>query len=94
MFVARFLGDVNRIGSVNIRPENLRITREQPPSDGPCQRAVVEACTFLGSHVRFQLRLPSGESCLADSAVTGDLAQPSDTVFITWQRRDQMELVI
>ncbi len=94
MFVANFLGDVNRIGSVAIRPENIRITRKQPPSDAPFQPATVQACTFLGSYVRFHLRLRSGEVCMVDSAVNECSAQPSDTVFIIWQRRDEMDLVL
>ena len=92
MFVASFLGDVNRIGSVAIRPENLRISKQPPPDDTPHCHATVQACTFLGSHVRFHLQLESGEPCFSDSVDTAFRVDPAEAVFLTWQRCHELVL--
>lgn len=45
---------------VSIRPEHIRVEREQPQTDSNWSRGVVSHVAWMGSHARYQLRLDSG----------------------------------
>src|SRR5882724_4294147 len=47
-FVAGFLGAVNWIGGVGLRPESLRLTRTATPNGTQCRAATVRYSVFLG----------------------------------------------
>ena len=67
-FVAGFLGAVNWIGGVGVRPEALRLTRTEP-TNGYCYRtATVLGSVFLGNCLQVQLRLEDGGAAMAEVA--------------------------
>ncbi len=89
-FVASFLGALNWIGGIGVRPEATRISK-QPPDSGPTARpATVVQSTFLGNCVHIEARLADGQTAIAEvSRLAGDFA-PGDEVFIWWQPADQL----
>lgn len=58
-FVMRFMGQVNRIGDVYVRPHDVEI-RLQP--NGTTEPAVVERILHMGPHIRVDLGVGGGES--------------------------------
>jgi ABC-type Fe3+/spermidine/putrescine transport system ATPase subunit len=88
-FIASFLGTMNWIEGIGLRPEALRLTREATASS---RRGVVTARTFLGSVVFVESRLENGETCSAQ-AMNGTAAfAPGDTVYVSWNSRDELHL--
>src|SRR5690606_12254979 len=73
---------------VSVRPEQIRVLREQPQSDYNWARAVVGHVAWMGSHARYQLRLDSGavveaevpRQVLAQSEAPG----LEEEVYISW----------
>jgi sulfate/thiosulfate transport system ATP-binding protein len=61
-FVMRFMGQVNRLGDVYVRPHDVEI-RLQP--NGTTEPAVVERILHLGHHIRVTLRVEGGEAVTA-----------------------------
>src|SRR5688572_14396463 len=89
-FAANFLGNVNWIGEVGVRPEATRITRERPRPGVPSVSGVVENATFLGSYVHVQARLSSGEVVVAEVSRLEPPFQPGEPVHMWWQPGDEM----
>ncbi len=65
-FAAGFLGSVNWIGPVGVRPEAIRISRQKPDASTRSSAATVETATFLGSSVQIETKLQSGESVVSE----------------------------
>src|SRR4051812_21110633 len=63
-FVAGFLGAVNWIDGVGVRPEATRISRTAP--SGRCVRATVSNSMFLGNCFHVETTLPNGERAIAE----------------------------
>jgi ABC-type Fe3+/spermidine/putrescine transport system ATPase subunit len=89
-FAANFLGNVNWIGEVGVRPEAMRITREPPRTGVPSVSGVVENATFLGSYVHVQARLSSGQVVVAEVSRLELGFQPGEPVHMWWQPGDEM----
>lgn len=88
-FVAGFLGTMNWIDGVGLRPESVRLSRE-PSAGSRC--AVVTGRTFLGSVIYVEARLENGETCSAQ-AVNGTAAfAPGEAVHISWSKADELRL--
>src|SRR5258707_7869596 len=64
-FVASFLGAMNWIDGIGMRPESTRISRDAQPGS---RRATVTGTQFLGSHTHVEARLESGETVVAHIA--------------------------
>jgi ABC-type Fe3+/spermidine/putrescine transport system ATPase subunit len=75
-FVAGFLGAMNWVNGMGVRPENVRIASEG-------RRAVVDSIVYLGSTLLVQMSLSSGESITAE-VPAGSAYQPGQEVFVTW----------
>jgi len=88
-FVASFLGNMNWIDGVGLRPESLRLSRE--PASGS-RRAVVTGRTFLGSMVYVEARLESGETCSAQASNGTSAYAMGDSVHISWDEADELRL--
>ena len=70
-FVAGFLGAVNWIGGIGVRPEAVRVCRANPRRRGTADRrapASSPARVFLGDCVQVLVRLASGEDAVAQLA--------------------------
>ena len=86
-FVASFLGAMNWIGGVGLRPESLRISRE---ANGGSRAAAVTESVFLGNVVHVQARLESGETCTAQTAHDAAPFRPGDAVHVSWNEAEEL----
>ncbi len=87
-FVANFLGSVNWMDGIGVRPENTRVSYE--PRDGCSRRAMVTSCVFLGNCVHVVARLETGEEAVAEIARGNGTFRPGDTVHIWWNPADEL----
>jgi len=80
-FVADFLGAMNWIDGIGVRPEAVRIA-----SQG--RKATVGEIAYLGSFCQLQLALETGETIHAQIA-PGVSIQPGQTVYVSWNSEDE-----
>jgi spermidine/putrescine transport system ATP-binding protein len=88
-FVAGFLGAVNWINGVGVRPEAVRLLRTAE-NGFETTAAVVQSSVFLGDCVHVILRLPGGEEAVAQISRQEAAFQPGESVFLCWNRGDEM----
>lgn len=91
-FVASFLGAVNWINGVGVRPEATRIAREAPQGDARSVQAVVENCVFLGNCIHVETRLPSGEAVIAEVPSLENSFAAGESVQMWWHPADELPL--
>jgi len=83
-FVANFLGAMNWIGNIGVRPESVRLGSDGRP-------AVVTNVVYLGSVTHVEARLESGEGIIAQ--VAPDRAPESGMgVHVKWSTEDEVRL--
>jgi ABC-type Fe3+/spermidine/putrescine transport system ATPase subunit len=88
--VAGFLGAVNWIDGVGVRPEALRLSRAQP-ANGCCYRAAtVLRSVFLGNCLQVQLRLADGAAAMAETPRSMETFDAGESVYACWTRSDEM----
>ena len=88
-FVAGFLGEMNWIAGVGVRPEATRV--EHAVSDGPRSLpAVVTGTVFLGDRIQVQLQLASGEEVKAQMPRAAATFRAGDSVRVSWHADDEM----
>jgi ABC-type Fe3+/spermidine/putrescine transport system ATPase subunit len=93
-FVAGFLGAINWIDGVGVRPEFTRVSRQAPASQARVVPAVVDNLTFLGNCFHVQARLPNGEQVVAEiSRLDGEYAA-GDPVHMWWNPSDEIPQLI
>jgi ABC-type Fe3+/spermidine/putrescine transport system ATPase subunit len=89
-FVASFLGAVNWIGDVGVRPEAMRIERA-PSSNGHRSRpATIVHSTFLGNCVHVDTRLSGGEPAVVEISRLGEAFAPGESVHLWWEPADEL----
>jgi len=88
-FVAGFLGAVNWIDGVGLRPEVTGIAR-QAPADVVSRAATVVHSTFLGNCIQVMARLDSGEQAVAELARGNGAFQSGEAVHLYWKPADEM----
>lgn len=73
---------------ISIRPENLRVVREQPDADFNWGHGMVTHVAWMGSYSRYQVRLDSGQVVEAQVPsmllALADAPGIDDEVFVTW----------
>jgi ABC-type Fe3+/spermidine/putrescine transport system ATPase subunit len=94
-FVAQFLGAVNWVGGVGIRPEATRIGPLAPPdaassAAGTARPAVVRSATFLGNCIHVEAQLPGGESVVAEVSRFEGAYAVGDRVHVWWHPQDEL----
>jgi spermidine/putrescine transport system ATP-binding protein len=90
-FAAGFLGPVNWIDAVGIRPEAVRIGRAAPGNGETSHTAVIESATFLGSSVHIESRLTAtGRRIMAEVPRLHDTFAPGDSVTVWWHAEDEL----
>lgn len=89
-FVAEFLGEVNWIDGVGVRPESIGISRERPLSAVRCHAATVTGNTYLGTHVQIETNLVTGQRCIAQAPSFGSVFDRGETVYVWWSERDEL----
>jgi ABC-type Fe3+/spermidine/putrescine transport system ATPase subunit len=88
-FVAGFLGAVNWIQGIGIRPESVAVCRTPAERSAP---ATVTGSVFLGDCVQVLVRLASGEDAVAQLPRSTAVFQPGDAVHLSWNPADEMSL--
>jgi ABC-type Fe3+/spermidine/putrescine transport system ATPase subunit len=91
-FVAGFLGAVNWIDGVGVRPESMRISRGHPGDGKRCFDATVVDSTFLGNCLHVQMSLANGERAVAEVSRLENTFQTGDAVHMWWRPGDEMRL--
>lgn len=91
-FVANFLGGVNWIGPVGIRPEATRLSRNTEDGTLKTYPAIVQSVMFLGSSVQVAAKLLSGESIISEISRLDCGFNPGDTVHVSWRPADELRL--
>jgi spermidine/putrescine transport system ATP-binding protein len=89
-FVAGFLGSVNWVCGVGVRPEATRLSREAPGNGANSMAATVEASTFLGNCMHVHAKLPSGEVLVAEIPREAADFHPGEPVHVWWHRGDEL----
>jgi spermidine/putrescine transport system ATP-binding protein len=88
-FVAGFLGAVNWIDGIGLRPEVTGIAR-QAPADVVSRAATVVHSTFLGNCIQVMTRLDSGDQAVAELARGNGVFQTGEAVHLYWKPADEM----
>jgi spermidine/putrescine transport system ATP-binding protein len=88
-FVAGFLGAMNWFGSVGVRPEATRVSR-QKPEGLPCVRGSVESSLFFGNRVHLNARLDDGGCAISEIPLDQNHFAEGDTVWIHWTAGDEL----
>jgi spermidine/putrescine transport system ATP-binding protein len=83
-FVASFLGAMNWIEGVGVRPEAVRMS-----CAGPGREARVAGSVFLGPVLHIEARLESGEVVTAQLA-PGSTFQLDQKVYVSWSSEDEV----
>ena len=89
-FVASFLGAMNWIGDIGVRPEATRITKSRPPEDAGVRPAIVGQSTFLGNCVHIEARLSDGQVVVAEVSRLAESFSAGDSVQVWWEPRDEL----
>jgi putrescine transport system ATP-binding protein len=73
---------------VSIRPEQIRVLREQPEFDSNWGHGMVSHVAWLGSYARYQIRLDAGQVVEANvpsiALAQADAPGIDDEVFVSW----------
>ena len=90
-FVARFLGAMNWIDGIGIRPESMRLSCEPVSGARPAR---VTGASFLGSHTQLEARMDGG--CDKGEIALIQVAHPpcsiGDRVYLFWSPEDELRL--
>ncbi len=89
-FVASFLGAVNWVDSVGIRPEATRISRERPPEGTRSVPATVRETVFLGNCVHVEAELACGGLVTAELPAGDGAFERGERVQVWWRRHDEL----
>lgn len=89
-FVADFLGEVNWLQGVGVRPEAVRISKEAPAADVRSVAGNIESTTFLGNSVRVQARVADGISCAAEVRGQPSGFEPGERIHLWWHASDEL----
>jgi ABC-type Fe3+/spermidine/putrescine transport system ATPase subunit len=90
-FVAGFLGIVNWIDGIGIRPESTCLSRTAPEAT-KVLRAHVTRSVFLGNLLQVHARLESGEEAIVEIPRSDATFTEGEQVFVHWEARDEMRL--
>jgi ABC-type proline/glycine betaine transport system ATPase subunit len=89
-FVAGFLGEVNWIEGIGVRPEAIRVARAPGPNGAQSRPAVITGTVFLGDCIQVRARLSSGEETVAQVARALGTFEIGESVYISWLAADEM----
>jgi len=84
-FVADFLGAMNWIDGVGVRPEAVNITPEG-------RKAIVTGVTYLGSFCHIAMKMVEGGETIAAQAPPGSTFETGQTVCVTWNSEDEIRV--
>lgn len=91
-YAASFLGEVNWLRGMAVRPEAIRLSREAPAAQSNILRGVVEKSVFLGNLMQIQTRLATGETLLAEVSRSSASFEIGEQVHVWWNPADELNL--
>ncbi|HEY6991378.1 MAG TPA: ABC transporter ATP-binding protein [Bryobacteraceae bacterium] len=91
-FVAEFLGEVNRLNGVCVRPEAVHVSRGLPAPAAHSTIGIVESTTFLGNCLHLEARLPDGSHCVAELPQHRCDFAAGETVNLWWHAADEFRI--
>lgn len=89
-FVAEFLGAVNWIGEIGLRPESMRLARTAPSNGAITREATVIRSVFLGNCIQVFARTSDGCEVVAEVARSGEAFLAGERVHLHWNGADEM----
>ena len=89
-FVAGFLGSVNWIDGVGVRPESTRIGRAAPGAGVRCMPATVVASVFLGNCLHVEVLLATGAAVIVEVPRVDGAYEPGESVHVWWHAADEL----
>ncbi|MFN0102650.1 MAG: ABC transporter ATP-binding protein [Bryobacteraceae bacterium] len=89
-FVAGFLGAVNWVDGIGIRPESTRISRQLPANGARPIEALVETSIFLGDCFHVQTRTGAGVAITAQVPHNEEPFANGDRVHVWWHSADEL----
>jgi len=89
-FVASFLGAINWMGGIGVRPEATRIARQPSEEEARLRPATVVQSTFLGNCIHVAARLADGQIVVAEVSRLADGFAAGDAVYISWASGDEL----
>ena len=89
-FVASFLGGLNWIDDVGVRPEATRIAKQNPDGAARSRAATVVQSTFLGNCVHVEARLDNGQTVVAEVSRLNGTFAAAEPVYIWWRPDDEL----
>lgn len=89
-FAAGFLGPVNWLNGVGVRPEAMRLSVTAPGDGARWVAATVVSSTFLGNCLRIETRTVGGETCVAALPLHGSQYTEGQSVHVVWDARDEL----
>ncbi|MGC8758373.1 MAG: ABC transporter ATP-binding protein [Bryobacteraceae bacterium] len=91
-FAAAFLGPVNWIGGIGLRPEATRVAVEPPLPGAPVLPARVRTSLFLGNCLHVEAELDDGACVLAEVSRFNGAYQPGQRVYVFWRPEDEIRV--
>ena len=88
-FTASFLGDVNWVGDIGVRPESTRLSHEPEPA---ARAARVLHSTFLGDCHHVHVELAGGQHLMAQVPRSTTQFHADDPVHVWWHPADELHL--
>lgn len=88
-FVAEFLGGVNWMQGVGVRPEAVRVSRQSPSDAARSHPATVQASSFLGNCIHLQTTLQNGVSVVAEIPHQACDFRAGEQVYVWWNPDDE-----
>ena len=81
---------MNWIDGAGVRPEAVRISKEQPGNGVRSFLGSVQSTTFLGNCVRVHAQLADGAHCTAEIFEQLVPFAAGDTVYLWWNAADEL----
>jgi len=91
-FAAGFLGAVNWVQGVGVRPECTRLSVEAVNGGARCVAATVVSSTFLGNCLHVEALTVAGERCVAELARHDAHYAEGQRVHVVWDARDELNV--
>ena len=89
-FVASFLGLINWIDGVGVRPEATRMTKQPAEPGARSRSARVVQSTFLGNCVQVEARMDAGQTVVAEVSRLGESFSEGESVDVWWNSEDEL----
>ena len=89
-FVASFLGAMNWIDGIGVRPEATRIAKGAPSAQDRSRPATVVQSVFLGNCIHVEARLGNGEPVVAEVSRQTECCTPGESVTVSWDAGDEL----